>query len=389
MIQTRRSEGAALFESDSRFTGDMQERFFEWLKDTAVDLERLFWSTEVANWFRSGSMWMAGDYRGTIETRDDRLAVLDDILTVVPAGTSADSASAEYDVCLSFAGEQRPYVERVAAALRTADVRVFYDKYEQVDLWGKDLYEHLNQVYRDRARFCIIFISKDYAAKQWTTHERRSAQARAFRENRVYILPARFDETELPGMNETVGYIDLRTVTPEQFADLVVQKLRGRSDPLPVDMPAAPQLPAVAAAKRENGMALIAEWKRLDLNITGEHHDYRLLVDIHNVGTQKIDDWRVQLWFPRAFLKDPPDGSATHVLFNDYDGNHPEQERRMYRGDRVHVFDVDYFVEHSNWPASPFLPETLRRLWIVRIKVCAHDMEPWEIEIPMAGLQNF
>lgn len=136
-----------------------------------------------------------------------------------------DREEPEYDICLSFAGEQRPYVERVASSLKNASVRVFYDRYEQVNLWGKDLYEHLSQVYRDRARYCVIFISKEYAAKQWTTHERKSAQARAFRENSVYILPARFDETELPGMNDTVGYMDLRSLTPDQFAALIVQKL--------------------------------------------------------------------------------------------------------------------------------------------------------------------
>lgn len=48
----------------------------------------------------------------------------------------------DYDVTLSFAGEDRAYVEKVAAALYSLGIRVFYDRYEQVDLWGKDLYTH-------------------------------------------------------------------------------------------------------------------------------------------------------------------------------------------------------------------------------------------------------
>jgi len=56
-----------------------------------------------------------------------------------------------YDVCLSFAGEDRNYVDKVADELRAAGVRVFYDLYEQVDLWGKDLYVHLNDVYSGAA----------------------------------------------------------------------------------------------------------------------------------------------------------------------------------------------------------------------------------------------
>src|SRR5262245_31136756 len=112
----------------------------------------------------------------------------------------------EFDVCLSFAGEDREYVDRVAAELRSAGVRLFYDAYEDVDLWGKDLYQHLDAVYRHKARYCVAFFSAAYAAKVWTKHELKSAQTRAFEENREYILPARFDDTEIPGVPKTVKY---------------------------------------------------------------------------------------------------------------------------------------------------------------------------------------
>lgn len=131
-----------------------------------------------------------------------------------------------YDVCLSFAGEDRAYVEDVAQALRAAGVRVFYDAYEEAELWGKDLYQHLADVYQNRGKYCIVFLSKEYASKVWTRHELKNAQARAFKENREYLLPARFDDTELPGVPSTVAYIDLRTRTPQQFADLVLRKLQ-------------------------------------------------------------------------------------------------------------------------------------------------------------------
>ena len=39
------------------------------------------------------------------------------------------------------------------------------------------------------------------------------------------VLPARFDNSELPGLLPDVVAIDLRRYTPEQFADLVVEKL--------------------------------------------------------------------------------------------------------------------------------------------------------------------
>src|ERR1017187_7037125 len=116
----------------------------------------------------------------------------------------------DYDVCLSFAGEDRRYIASVADDLRQRGVRVFYDEYEKATLWGKDLYVRLNDVYGCFARYCIVFISKHYKKKLWTNHERQAAQERAFRDHAEYILPARFDDTTLPGLRDTVGYIDLR-----------------------------------------------------------------------------------------------------------------------------------------------------------------------------------
>jgi len=131
----------------------------------------------------------------------------------------------DYDVAFSFAGEDRDYVEIVAAALE-GRLRVFYDKWERVGLWDKDLYAHLDDIYRKRSNFCVIFVSEHYARKAWTNHERKSAQARAFSENREYILPARFDDTEVSGVLPTIGYIDLRNLKPEDFAELLFSKVK-------------------------------------------------------------------------------------------------------------------------------------------------------------------
>jgi hypothetical protein len=132
-----------------------------------------------------------------------------------------------YDVCLSFAGEQRDYVERIAAALKDAGLEVFYDQDEDIapKLWGRDLAEYLDYIYREGSRFCLMFISKDYAEKAWTRHERRSALARAIEEEGEYILPARFDDTELPGFRPTIGYVDLRETAPATLVEFVLKKL--------------------------------------------------------------------------------------------------------------------------------------------------------------------
>lgn len=134
------------------------------------------------------------------------------------------------DVALSFAGENRAFVEAVAECLKQHRVRCFYDRAEPAALWGKDLYQYLADVYENCARYCVIFVSEHYVEKRWTNHELRSAQARALREPREYILPARFDDTVLPGLPDTVGYIDLRNMTPEAFASVIMDKVRTLSD---------------------------------------------------------------------------------------------------------------------------------------------------------------
>jgi len=130
-----------------------------------------------------------------------------------------------YDVALSFAGEDRKYVEKVAQLLREKGVNVFYDNFNKVDLWGRNLIDHLGTVYSESSRFIVMFISKHYAEKTWTNHERKFAQDRAFKMKEDCILPARFDNTEILGLPSSIGYIDLNYKTPEELADLIEEKV--------------------------------------------------------------------------------------------------------------------------------------------------------------------
>lgn len=131
----------------------------------------------------------------------------------------------EYHVALSFAGEDRRVAKKFADSLTLSGYKVFYDEYEQAELWGKDLYSHLSEIYNKRAKYCLMIISKSYANKLWTNHERKSAQAKAFNQSEEYILPLRIDDTEIPGVNSTVGYIDYQKVGFEMTLNLLKQKL--------------------------------------------------------------------------------------------------------------------------------------------------------------------
>jgi hypothetical protein len=133
----------------------------------------------------------------------------------------------EYEVALSFAGEEREYVRIVAEYLKNNGIKVFYDEEEeqQVKMWGKDLTEYLSQIYGKLSHYCVMFISENYAEKVWTRHEKRSALERAIKEKEEYILPARFDDTEIDGLPSTFHYIDLRNKTSEKFGEFILKKL--------------------------------------------------------------------------------------------------------------------------------------------------------------------
>jgi hypothetical protein len=88
-----------------------------------------------------------------------------DNISVVSSVSNIDEM---YQIGLSFAGEEREFVEQVAEHLKNNGIKVFYDNYEQIDLWGKDLYQHLNEVYKSKCEYCIIFVSENYVQKLWT-----------------------------------------------------------------------------------------------------------------------------------------------------------------------------------------------------------------------------
>ena len=136
---------------------------------------------------------------------------------------------ASFSVGLSFAGEQRDYVESVALALQARNVDVFYDGFHEVELWGCNLVDTLNDLYSERMKAVIIFVSKDYIEKPFTDVERQAALSAAIRTREKYIFPVRFDEVKMPGLPSTIGYLEASRNTPEQLATKICQVIGAAS----------------------------------------------------------------------------------------------------------------------------------------------------------------
>lgn len=177
----------------------------------------------------------------------------------------------QWDVALSYAGAQRNYVAQVTAELKEHGVACFWDQDEQIDLWGKYLAEELPAIYNERAGAVVIFVSAEYVNRDWTRLERRAAFERAARERREYVLPARFDDTPLPGMPGDMVTVDLRGRSPQEFARLTLAKLvrlsvvapagEHRGPPAngyPRGSPDGPAVPVNAASHRPGGRTAAA-----------------------------------------------------------------------------------------------------------------------------------
>ena len=85
------------------------------------------------------------------------------------------SASRRFDVALSFPGEHRDVVEKVADLLAATfrEDRVLYDKYHDAEFARLELNTYLPALYRKESELIVIFLCPEYAAKLWCRLEWR------------------------------------------------------------------------------------------------------------------------------------------------------------------------------------------------------------------------
>lgn len=134
----------------------------------------------------------------------------------------------QYDVALSYASEQYEYVRDVAYALQSYELKVFFDRFdhEQINLWGENLIDKFYDIFAKKSKYCVMFLSENYSDKEWTLHEFDSMQIRNLKkQNNVYILPVRFDNTELKSFNPAVSYLNAKNYTPQQLAEIIYNKV--------------------------------------------------------------------------------------------------------------------------------------------------------------------
>ncbi len=114
-----------------------------------------------------------------------------------------------YDVAVSFAGEERDFARQVAESLKREGLNVFFDEYFDRELVGSNLRKKLYSTYFNESRFCVMVISEAYRDKEWTSHEREAAFDQMLKERGTdyYLVPVRVDSTHLDGLSASIGYV--------------------------------------------------------------------------------------------------------------------------------------------------------------------------------------
>ena len=130
----------------------------------------------------------------------------------------------KYDVALSFAGEQRKYVEGLAQRLSDCGIKVYLDSWNIESTWGKDLTAHFGSVFPNEAMYVIAIFSKEYIEKAWPRFEFEMMQYRQISEEE-FILPIAFDGTFPQNWPKTRGYLDANDYSIDDIALIIRNKV--------------------------------------------------------------------------------------------------------------------------------------------------------------------
>lgn len=130
----------------------------------------------------------------------------------------------EYDVALAYAAEDQELVLPVIQHLENLHVKIMHGAEPQVEQQGLDLVSYFSATSVLPARYLVLFSSRHYVDK-WGRLQQRVALARVLKQYGESVLPVRIDDTEVPGLSRTVGYLDLRVHGPKTIARAIVQKL--------------------------------------------------------------------------------------------------------------------------------------------------------------------
>jgi TIR domain-containing protein len=131
-----------------------------------------------------------------------------------------------FDVALSFPGESRATVEPIAMELERyiGPNAYFYDNNYVSQLARPSLDTLLQDIYRNRSKLVVVFLSSDYQRKEWCGLEFRAIREIIMARDHKKIMFVRMDDGDVDGVFKTDGYVDGRKHTPSDIAFFIQER---------------------------------------------------------------------------------------------------------------------------------------------------------------------
>lgn len=109
----------------------------------------------------------------------------------------------QFEVALSFAGENRELAQHIYEGLTSLDVTVFYDSMFEANYLGKAWSAQFTEIFGKLSRYVVCILDANHARKIWPTFEREVFAPRILSGS---VIPIFLDETKFVGIpHDIVG----------------------------------------------------------------------------------------------------------------------------------------------------------------------------------------
>lgn len=159
----------------------------------------------------------------------------------------------KYDVAFSYTSEDRAIAHEIAESLRKENLQVFFDEHSSAELWGANLYDYFEDVYK-HSRLCIVLYSQKYSESQWCTYEFKHLVAHSRSRPSFSVLPVQIAGAPFSGDFAHIGFVQWEQLNSEKLTQIVKQRLA-------LLVPEEPelQLENIHVIKRETGWSVKRE----------------------------------------------------------------------------------------------------------------------------------
>jgi len=103
----------------------------------------------------------------------------------------------EFDIAISFAGENRDLARYITESLEMLDIHTFYDEMFEANFLGKTWSTQFQEIFGEQSRFVLCILDEHHAKKIWPTFEREHFTPRIPDES---VIPVFLDETKFVGI---------------------------------------------------------------------------------------------------------------------------------------------------------------------------------------------